>query len=601
MPLFMRKMKFPVIRPSPILSAVPFDASGNRSIRQVKAIYAKTHPTRINNPRVVAISPAALCLIGLEDDSVEKPAEYLEYVSLYLSGTAIPEGSLPAAHCYAGYQFGAFAGQLGDGAALLLGSSGEYEVGLKGSGLTPFSRLGDGRKVLRSSIREFLGAEFMAGMGIPTVRCGSVVVSAGILSQEDDLDDQSMSEPTRVIRDVNYNGNPKWEKCAVVSRISRSFLRFGSFEIARPIDLTSGREGPCAANPEIVKSLLDWTRDALYQGVDISMFLQEIALRTGRLVALWQAQGFTHGVLNTDNLSVLGETIDFGPFGWMEYTDFDYVPNTSDRAGRYAFSRQKDVCRWNLSKLVEAVFLLDDVLDRQHAHEVLAKVVQTYDASFDETFQSLMRQKLGIGPSSRISHDQVSMVTSKLFALMEECMLDYTNTFRVLTDFRQQPCEEVFEKLWENRPPLTTLWKGIHLSEEKLAELEIISETAPTLLNRLGFGPETVVALRKRFDLTSRRKAIDWETRIKADWIQWLELFRSIGGGSHQDIMRRVNPKFILRNSIIQESITKAENEDFELVQELLKYCHNPFDANIPDEFCKPSTKEQTCTLSCSS
>jgi len=266
----------------------------------------------------------------------------------FFGGSLILPNSKPASHCYVGHQFGQFAGQLGDGRAISLGDfytskSLLYEIQLKGSGLTPYSRFADGRAVLRSSIREFLASEHLFHLGIPTTRALSIIGST-----------------SEVLRDVLYNGNAKNEKCAVVTRIAPSFMRFGSFEIFKENSYNS-EDGPSAGfEKDMLPKMLEYILKFHYKEVDDAVFntiekskdenkekydlerykklMELVCERTALLVAYWQSYGFTHGVLNTDNMSILGLTIDFGPYGFLEFYDNSYTPNHSDKYGRYSFA-----------------------------------------------------------------------------------------------------------------------------------------------------------------------------------------------------------------------------------------------------------------------
>lgn len=259
---------------------------------------------------------------------------------------------------FVGHQFGNFAGQLGDGAAMYLGeiisdmgydqsestpavpaseseAENRWEVQLKGAGLTPYSRTADGRKVLRSSVREFLCSEAMHYLNIPTTRAGSVITS-----------------DSTVERDPFYDGNSIDERCTIVSRIAPNFFRFGSFEIFKSADAGRSRAGPSAGNHELKKRLLDHIL-TYYPSVRAaeqapSELLREVVKRTAELVAKWQAVGWVHGVLNTDNMSIVGVTIDYGPYGFMEHYDAEYVPNGSDNSGRYCYQAQPQVYSLNI-------------------------------------------------------------------------------------------------------------------------------------------------------------------------------------------------------------------------------------------------------------
>eukprot|EP00775_Hariotina_reticulata_P002537 gene2537-2839_t len=352
-----------------VLHCLPLDASRAGSVRQVgNAVYALVDPTPLSEPRLVAASDDALALLGLDAEEAQQP----EFLAA-LSGNTILPGSQPAAHCYCGYQFGYFAGQLGDGAAIYLGEvvvnkqtplappkpqtsqnnatkEQRWELQLKGAGLTPFSRQADGRKVLRSSLREFLASEALAGLGIPTTRAGSLVVS----------------------------GKDKLESCAVVSRIAQTFLRFGSFEICKATDTVTSRAGPSVGlGDKLIPQLVGFTIRSYFPhiwkhfSVDTDITLQsmgqsqvldmvetwycEVCRRTAQLVASWQSVGFVHGVLNTDNMSITGLTIDYGPYGFMDRFSSQHVSNGSDDGARYTYAAQPEICRWNCERLAEAL------------------------------------------------------------------------------------------------------------------------------------------------------------------------------------------------------------------------------------------------------
>eukprot|EP01031_Cornospumella_fuschlensis_P034340 gene34340-41568_t len=292
------------------LRSLPVDDIKENYVRQVpNAIFSFVNPTPVKEPKTVAYSASALELLGVSSDEMSE-----ESIAQYLSGNVLLEGSQPAAHCYCGHQFGSFAGQLGDGAAISLGevvnpvTSERWELQLKGAGKTPYSRGADGRKVLRSSIREFLCSEAMHFLGVPTTRAGAVVVSS-----------------SAVERDPFYSGHSVLEPCAVVARISPHFFRFGSLEVFKerdPKDGDYGRAGPSARNTalktQLLQHLLTFSSDASGEFEErLARFFQDVVESTARLVAQWQAVGFVHGVLNTDNMSLRGLTIDYGPFGFL--------------------------------------------------------------------------------------------------------------------------------------------------------------------------------------------------------------------------------------------------------------------------------------------
>ncbi|GFR27508.1 protein adenylyltransferase SelO-1, mitochondrial [Trichonephila clavata] len=304
------------------ISRLPMDPEERNYVRSVNAAcFSKVMPTPVENPKLVAYSSSALSLLDLSVEESE-----LEDITEYFSGNKILHGSEPAAHCYCGHQFGYFSGQLGDGAAIYLGEvinarNERWEIQLKGAGLTPYSRTADGRKVLRSSVREFLCSEAMHFLGIPTTRAGTCITS-----------------DSKVIRDIFYDNHPKEEYCSIVLRIAPTFIRFGSFEIFKTLDPITGRVGPSVGRYEILYSLLDYVIETFYPEIHVksndliqkySAFFEEVVLRTARLVALWQCVGFCHGVLNTDNMSILGLTIDYGPFGFLDIYDPNHVCNAS--------------------------------------------------------------------------------------------------------------------------------------------------------------------------------------------------------------------------------------------------------------------------------
>lgn len=276
------------------------------------------------------------------DISKEEIMANEEEWSEVLAGNKVLEDAKPISHCYCGHQFGVFAGQLGDGRAITLGdvknNKGDiWELQLKGAGKTPYSRFADGRAVLRSSIREYLCSEAMYALGIPTTRSGSIITS-----------------DSTVVRDLLYDGHPIDEKCTIVMRLAPTFLRFGSFEICLPTNKWSGSTGPShGLEDELLPKLYEYTIEHFYKDLwekfqqkEITKeqlyfdVFKEITRRTAETVAKWQGVGFCHGVLNTDNMSILGLTIDYGPFGFMDHFNPDHICNHSDKEGRYSYENQ---------------------------------------------------------------------------------------------------------------------------------------------------------------------------------------------------------------------------------------------------------------------
>jgi serine/tyrosine/threonine adenylyltransferase len=354
-------------------------------------------PRAISEPAWVARSDALAAQLGLSEWL--RTAQALNV----LAGNQVPDGVRPFASVYSGHQFGVWAGQLGDGRALLLGEidtpdpmTGAMEVQLKGSGLTPYSRMGDGRAVLRSSIREFLCSEAMHALGIPTTRALAVIAS-----------------PQPVRRET-------METAAVVTRVAPSFLRFGHFE---HFAHTSHEE-------EALKRLFDATAQRYFPGLGSpAAMLEEVARRTARLVAQWQLVGFCHGVMNTDNMSLLGLTIDYGPFGFLDAFDPMHVCNHSDDQGRYAYARQPSVAFWNLHALAQSLLPLVEG-PKEAASEQLLAALEPYKAEFAAAMVSGLRAKLGLVAE----HDDDAALADDLLKLMAEDRADFTITWRRMSD-----------------------------------------------------------------------------------------------------------------------------------------------------------------------
>ncbi len=350
----------------------------------------------VNHPHWVARSEDLAQVLGLGDWLASDDALTV------LSGNRVSAGTQPHASVYSGHQFGVWAGQLGDGRALMLGEidtpAGPMEVQLKGSGLTPYSRMGDGRAVLRSSIREFLGSEAMHGLGVPTTRALAVIGS-----------------PQAVRRET-------METAAVVTRVAPSFLRFGHFE----------HFAHTASDGDALRRLLGATLARYFPELSgdaepAAALLQAVALRTARLMAQWQAVGFCHGVMNTDNMSLLGLTIDYGPFGFLDGFDPGHICNHSDHQGRYAYARQPGVGFWNLHALAQA--LLPAVEGpAEAASERLLAALEPYKAEYARAMLGALRAKLGLVSE----HDDDQILVDDLLRLMAADHADFTITFRRL-------------------------------------------------------------------------------------------------------------------------------------------------------------------------
>ncbi|MEQ1812872.1 MAG: protein adenylyltransferase SelO [Candidatus Nitrotoga sp.] len=362
--------------------------------------YSRVHPMPLSRPYLVSFNNKAADLIDINSTEAQRE-DFVEY----FSGNRLLPGSTPLAMLYAGHQFGHFVPQLGDGRAILLGeiknNAGEYwDLQLKGAGITPYSRRGDGRAVLRSSIREYLCSEAMHSLGIPTTRALCIVGS-----------------DAHVMRETV-------ETSAVLTRLSPSHVRFGSFEVfyyRRQYAQISA-----LANYVIARHFPEVTNAA----DKYLQFLDTVITRTAKLMAQWQAVGFAHGVMNTDNMSILGLTFDYGPFGFMESYNPKYICNHSDESGRYAFDQQPEIAYWNLSALAQTLTPLIPEVDIQNA-------LGNYSTVFNDTYITLMNQKLGLTQNNR----DFSLVWS-LLKLMRTSQVDYTNFFRALSNFKTAPDEK---------------------------------------------------------------------------------------------------------------------------------------------------------------
>jgi serine/tyrosine/threonine adenylyltransferase len=374
--------------------------------------YTTLSPTPLPNPYWVGRSPDAAALLGLLPDALEADAA----LALW-TGNLVATGTQPLASVYSGHQFGVWAGQLGDGRAILLGEIAGQEVQLKGAGMTPYSRMGDGRAVLRSSIREFLASEAMHGLGIPTSRALCVTGSDAPVRRE------------------------TVETAAVVTRLAPSFIRFGHFEHFCHHNL----------HPQL-RQLADFVIDHHYPscrtdvrfgGNPYASLLAEVTERTAELMALWQSVGFCHGVMNTDNMSILGLTIDYGPFQFLDHYDPDHICNHSDNQGRYAFKQQPQVAYWNLFCLGQALMpLIED-------SDLAIAALERYKTLYADAFARRMAAKLGLPESSEV---QVALV-ERLMQLLATDAVDYSIFWRRLAHWAQtqSPDDHSVRDLFVNR------------------------------------------------------------------------------------------------------------------------------------------------------
>ena len=500
----------PVVEPVSRHDAVEMLHWKNEFAALPAAFHTRLAPAPLPAPYRVAVSDEAAALVGLSPTDFDDPD-----VLACFAGNRIPRGAAPLAAVYSGHQFGIWAGQLGDGRAHLLGGvdagRGVWELQLKGAGQTPYSRMGDGRAVLRSSIREFLCSEAMHGLGIPTTRALCVIGS--------DLP---------VVRETV-------ETAAVVTRMAPSFVRFGSFEHWANHD-----------QPEPLRQLADYVIDRFFPSLrdetnPYQALLAEVTRRTARLIAQWQSVGFCHGVMNTDNMSILGLTLDYGPFGFLDGFDANHICNHSDHQGRYAYGRQAQIAHWNLYCLGQALLpLIGSVEDAQAALEPFKTI---FSAAMDDA----MHAKLGL--VARHAEDEA--LFDRLFALLQESHADFTIFFRRLAD---------------------------------------LGRVVDTSNRRPGADLRDLFLDRERFDV--------WTAAYQARLAQ-----EGRDPAARRLAMNAVNPKYVLRNHLAEEAIMKARGKDFSGVESLLRILQKPFDEQPEHEryAALPPDWASTLEVSCSS
>ena len=491
-----------VLTPSPLvdLSAaafrntfveqMPADPVAANTRRQVpNASYTRVAPTPVASPRLLAWSDALGEQLGLARPS----AAAIEA----LAGNRVFPGMQPYATRYGGHQFGVWAHQLGDGRAITLGElaardGSRQELQLKGAGPTPYSRTADGRAVLRSSLREFLCSEAMHCLGAPTTRALSLVGTG-----------------EQVIRDMFYDGNPEPEPGAVVCRVAPSFLRFGNFEI----HAAHGEE-------ELLKQLLDYVIRHFYPGLSCREWFHEVCRRTARLMVDWMRLGFVHGVMNTDNMSVLGLTIDYGPYGWLEGYDPAWTPNTTDAGTRrYRYGNQPQIALWNLARLAEALLPLVPREDLEAGLEV-------YGSVYRESFSRALAQKLGLGAFDQEGDEGL---LTELFQLLSAVETDFTLFFR------------------------------------GLAAVRTAAPVAPLLP---AFYAEPDAAHRARLEAWLRA----WLARTAQP------------AAERARRMNSVNPKYVPRNYLAQQAIDAMAEGDASVLERLMKVLERPYDEQPGNE-----------------
>ena len=404
--------------------------------------YTELRPTPLPSPHWVGTSHSVAQLLGLPE-GWHQSEEALQA----LTGNQVLAGSTPLASVYSGHQFGVWAGQLGDGRAILLGElAGGHEIQLKGAGRTPYSRMGDGRAVLRSSIREFLCSEAMHGLGIPTSRALCITGSPGLVRREE------------------------LETAAVVTRVAPSFVRFGHFEHFAAND-----------QEEQLRTLADYVIDRYYPecrspeatspwgGNPYAALLHSVSERTAQLMAQWQAVGFCHGVMNTDNMSILGLTLDYGPFQFLDAFVPGHICNHSDHHGRYAYNRQPNIAYWNLFCLAQALLPLIEDQDTALA------ALESYKTVFPDAFMARMHKKLGLTQAQ----DSSEALVEPLLQLLAQNAVDYTIFWRRLSHAVAEGQFEPVRDLFADRAAIDA-WL---LSYSELLALEDKALAADLMLN----------------------------------------------------------------------------------------------------------------------
>lgn len=505
----------------PFIKKFPGDFSGNMMQRNTpKVLFSTVSPADFERHELIVFNEKLSEEIGL--------GTYEEEDLDFLVGNHLPQNIKTYSTAYAGHQFGNWAGQLGDGRAILAGeitnSLGQKnEIQWKGAGATPYSRHADGRAVLRSSVREYLMSEAMYHLGIPTTRALSLTFTG-----------------EEVIRDMMYNGNPQYEKGAVIIRTAESFLRFGHFEL-----MSAQKEYTT------LQELVDFTIEHYFKEIQSEGhqkyrdFFEAVCRRTADLMVEWYRVGFVHGVMNTDNMSVLGLTIDFGPYSMMDEYDLNFTPNTTDLPGRrYAFGRQAQVSQWNLWQLANSLHPL--IKDEKFLEDVL----NDYGSYFWESHDRMLCRKFGF--------DQLLTNDEKFFtnwqSLMQDLKLDYTLFFNELEKYDDQ--------------------KDLRLQFENVSYAFLNDEK---ILRLKDFMTEYQSRLEK--NIISKERSLD--------------------------IMHKTNPKFILRNYLLYQCIQEINEGKTEMLQKLTHALENPYHTIYPEFAAKrPSGYDDIsgCSmLSCSS
>ncbi|WP_298421240.1 protein adenylyltransferase SelO [uncultured Kordia sp.] len=478
---------------------LPADPNKNNTRRKVfEACYSYVTPRVPSNPKLVHVADDVAKLLGLEYDTNSSA-----FLNVFTGKTVYPK-TAPFAMCYGGHQFGHWAGQLGDGRAINLAeirvNEQHWALQLKGAGATPYSRTADGLAVLRSSIREHLCSEAMHYLGVPTTRSLSLALTGD-----------------EVLRDMLYDGNQDYEKGAVVCRVAPSFVRFGNFQILA-----------ARKDHKNLKNLADYTirnfhKDIHSEGKEKYItFFQKVVNASLEMVIHWQRVGFVHGVMNTDNMSILGLTIDYGPYGWLEGYDPNWTPNTTDsQQHRYAYGNQPGVVLWNLVQLANALYPLIEEA------KPLEDVLESYQTNFDKKYVEMMSQKLGL---AEINSD-VEELIENLEQNLQLTETDITIFFRELSSVQKtNTLQEAFQKI--NK----AFYKPLEITES-------ITDT-------------WLIWFSKYIERLQIEKDEDKTRKLK---------------------MNEVNPKFVLRNYMSQLAIDAANKGNYKIINELYTVLKRPY------------------------
>lgn len=474
---------------------LPADKNEENSTRQVpNACFSYVKTLEPSNPKLIHFSSKLLKEIGVEINDEQ------EFTQVF-SGKKSYQNFKSYAMCYGGHQFGQWAGQLGDGRAINIAeieNDGKpYKFQLKGAGPTPYSRRADGLAVLRSSIREYLCSEAMNALGIPTTRALSLI-----------------STGDWVPRDMLYNGNVEDEQGAVVCRVAPSFIRFGSFEIF------ASRQ-----DKENLKKLADYTIKHHYPELGeprketYIKFIQKVANRTRKMILDWQRVGFVHGVMNTDNMSILGLTIDYGPYGWLEDFNPGWTPNTTDaQHRRYRFGNQASVAQWNIMQLANALYPLIEET------ETLQAILDDFQISFTKEYHEMVCHKLGLYHTANVPEEFIA----KLEKNLTHSEIDMTLFYRELS--KENP-----ESFW-------------------------------LILQATSYLDKKELKLHKKC----------WMSWF--DTYQGFVAAENMDIKARSSMMNAINPKFVLRNYMAQLAIEAAEKGNYELIDELYSLLQKPYD-----------------------